>query len=55
MIFISGEGTIEASDGEIRTVRPGMILLVEDTTGRDHVSRVTGPEGAFVVVVTLPD
>lgn len=55
VIYISGEGTIEASDGEIRTVGPGMMLLAEDTTGKGHVSRVTGPEEAFVVVVALPD
>jgi hypothetical protein len=55
VVYISGEGMIEASDGETRPLGPGTILLAEDTTGRGHVTRVTGPDEMFVVVVTLPD
>lgn len=54
-IYISGEGVIEASDGESRRLGPGTILLAEDTTGKGHVSKVTGTNEVFVVVVTLPD
>lgn len=54
-VYVSGEGVIQASDGESRTLGPGTILLAEDTTGRGHVSKVTGPNEVFVVVVTLPD
>lgn len=55
VVYLAGEGTIEASDGEIRPLRPGTILLAEDTTGRGHVTRVTSEQEMFVVVVTLPD
>jgi hypothetical protein len=33
-VYLSGTGTIEASDGEIREEIPGTILLAEDTAGK---------------------
>jgi hypothetical protein len=33
-VYLSGAGTIEASDGEIREEIPGTILLAEDTAGK---------------------
>jgi uncharacterized cupin superfamily protein len=38
-VYLSGQGVIEASDGELRTIEPGTILLAEDTT-----EKVTSPE-----------
>jgi len=55
VVYLAGEGTIEASDGESRPLTPGTILLAEDTTGKGHVTKVTGTNEMFVVVVTLPD
>ena len=54
-VYLTGEGEIEASDGTIRPLEPGTILLVEDTTGKGHKTRVTGTEVVLVVIVTLPD
>jgi quercetin dioxygenase-like cupin family protein len=54
-IYLSGEGTIEASDGEVRRIRPGTILLAEDTTGKGHISRNTGSSEALVAILQLPD
>lgn len=54
-VYLSGEGEIEASDGTVRSLRPGTILLVDDTTGKGHITRVTGTEEVLVVIVTLPD
>lgn len=54
-VYLTGQGEIEASDGTIRPVEPGTILLVEDTTGIGHKTRVTGTEEMLVVIVTLPD
>lgn len=53
--YLSGEGEIEASDGTVRPLQPGAILLVDDTTGKGHMTRVTGTEEVLVVIVTLPD
>lgn len=55
VVYVSGEGEIEASDGEVRRVGPGTVLLADDTFGKGHISRVTGGEEAFVIVVRRPD
>jgi hypothetical protein len=53
-VYLSGTGTMEASDGEVRELVPGAILLAEDTTGKGHVSRVTGEEDMLVLILMLP-
>ena len=54
MIWLSGEADIEVSDGEVRRFKPGSILLLEDTAGKGHVSRVVGGD-VTVAVVQLAD
>ncbi len=54
-VYLSGEGEIQASDGEVRPLLPGTILLAEDTVGKGHVTRVTGSEDMSVVILLLPD
>lgn len=47
VIQLSGEVEVEASDGEVRRLGPGSVVLVEDTEGRGHVTRpVGGGDGA---------
>jgi len=53
LFCLYGEYEIKASDGEVRRFEKGSILLVEDTTGKGHVSRVVGSAGALALVVTL--
>ena len=54
-ITITGEVEIVASDGEVRRLGPGGILLAEDRTGRGHTTRVVSSEPRFFIVVPLPD
>lgn len=54
-IYLSGTGDIEASDGEVRPLEPGTILLAEDTTGKGHKSRLSGTEEMVVVILKLPE
>ncbi len=54
-VYLSGEGEMGASDGEVRPLIPGTILLAEDTTGRGHITRMTGPDEMLVVIISLPD
>jgi hypothetical protein len=54
-VYLSGTGTIEASDGERRDLNPGTILLAEDTAGRGHITEVTGAEDMLVLILMLPD
>ena len=39
IINLDGAVQITASDGESRTIGPGEVLLVEDTTGKGHSSK----------------
>jgi hypothetical protein len=54
-IYLSGSGEMVASDGGVRQLLPGTVLLAEDATGRGHMSRVTGTEDMNVVILLLPD
>jgi hypothetical protein len=38
LVILKGLFTVQVSDGEIRTINPGDVLLVEDTTGKGHYS-----------------
>jgi hypothetical protein len=42
MFCLSGELEVEVSDGEIRRFGPGSVVLVEDTSGKGHISKVVG-------------
>ena len=54
MFFVlTGEWEVTASDGEARRFAAGSALLVEDTTGKGHSSRVIAESVA--AVVELPD
>jgi hypothetical protein len=54
-VYLSGEGEMEASDGEVRRLAPGTVLLAEDTGGKGHMSRVTGSEVMHVLILMLRD
>jgi quercetin dioxygenase-like cupin family protein len=55
IFLLSGGLEVEVSDGETRRFGPGAVLLVEDTVGRGHVSRVVGGGRAYVVAVPITD
>ena len=52
---LAGEFEITASDGTTKRFPPGSVLLLEDTTGKGHATRVLGDEEALVGVTQLPD
>ncbi|MGF6634104.1 cupin domain-containing protein [Paraburkholderia sp. MM6662-R1] len=53
VFFLNGEIEFEASDGERRRVAAGGAILLEDTTGKGHQSRVIGDGPALLAVVQL--
>jgi len=53
LFYLAGQAEVGVSDGEVRTFGPGDILLVEDTTGKGHVSRVVGSAEVLNAVVRL--
>ena len=54
-LFLSGEMEVLVGDGEERRFGAGSIVLVEDTTGKGHVSRVVSSTDVVTAVVQLPD
>ena len=52
---ISGEGEIETGDGQVLVLRPGIVTLVEDTTGKGHLTRGRGDQDRFAIVWPLDD
>ena len=55
IFHLAGQIESRVSDGETRTFVPGDILLMEDTTGKGHVSRVVGSAEVLDAVVKLSD
>jgi len=55
VITLSGHGELEVSGGKKIAVGPGHIELIEDTTGKGHVTRVTGNEERVTLQLVLAD
>ena len=53
VFFLSGAMEFEASDGEVRPGIPGKVFLLEDTTGKGHLSRCVGDTDAVLAVVQV--
>tara|TARA_A100001388_G_scaffold147291_1_gene109368 strand:+ start:706 stop:879 length:174 start_codon:yes stop_codon:yes gene_type:complete len=52
-MVLRGEIEFETSDGEMRKLAPGMVVLAEDTTGKGHKARSIGGEDALLGVVQI--
>jgi hypothetical protein len=52
VIWLTGEVEFETSDGDIRRVSAGSVVLAEDTTGKGHISRHPR-EGQLVAHIEL--
>lgn len=55
VITLLGEAEVEASDGEVRHIGPGTIMLAEDTSGKGHITRGVGTAERVSIFVTLED
>jgi hypothetical protein len=52
VLWLTGDVEFETSDGNVRRLTAGNVVLAEDTTGKGHISRHP-PEGQLVVHVDL--
>ena len=52
-VVMSGTWEVTASDGETRRFSANDVLLVEDTTGKGHSSRVISEEDSIALLVEL--
>jgi hypothetical protein len=50
---LRGEFEVTASDGTVRRFPAGSMLLLEDTTGKGHTTRILGDNDVLIVSVTL--
>jgi len=55
VITLSGRGEIEVAGGQKVAVGPGHINLIEDTTGKGHITRNLGPEDRIAITIPLVD
>lgn len=52
---VRGEYGVTASDGTVRRFPAGSVLLLEDTWGKGHSTRITSRDDALVFAVVLTD
>ena len=55
VITLSGSGEIEVAGGKKVAVGPGHINLIEDTTGKGHITRNFGSEDRIAITIPLTD
>jgi quercetin dioxygenase-like cupin family protein len=55
VITLSGRGEIEVAGGKKVAVGPGHINLIEDTTGKGHITRNLGSEDRIAITIPLMD
>ena len=55
VITLSGQGEIEVAGGKKISVGPGNVNLVEDTTGKGHITKAMGAEDRVTLQLPLAD
>ncbi len=55
VITLTGQAEIEVAGGKKIAIQPGHIDLVEDVTGKGHITRVTGTEDRVTLWLPLAD
>jgi hypothetical protein len=55
VITLSGSSEVEVSGGVHVLAGPGHINLIEDTTGKGHITRNFGPEDRIALTIPLAD
>jgi hypothetical protein len=55
VITLSGRSEVEVSGGVHVTAEPGHINLIEDTTGKGHITRNFGPGDRIALTIPLAD
>lgn len=53
VITLSGRAELEVAGGRKVAVGPGHITLIEDTTGKGHITKNLGPDDRIVVTIPL--
>lgn len=54
LIALSGMSEVTTGDGQVRRFGPGSILLMDDTTGKGHITRAVGKVDHVAITVSAP-
>lgn len=54
-VILAGRWEVTVSDGDVRQFEPGAAVLLEDTTGKGHISRIVGDDEAQSAIVQLAE
>lgn len=52
---LCGDYEVTASDGAVRRFPVGSLLLLDDTTGKGHTTRIVSDDDVLIAAVTLAD
>ena len=55
LITLAGEYEVTASDGSVRSFGVGRVLVIEDTAGKGHSTRIISQEDLLVFGIALAD
>ena len=55
VITLNGRAELEVAGGKKVAIGPGHINLIEDTTGKGHITHNLGPDDRIVVTIPLED
>lgn len=55
VLFLRGSLDIQTSDGETRRFESGMMLFVEDTSGKGHLNQKIGDDDLLLGFIAVPD
>jgi len=55
MVCLRGIVEITAADGEKRRMTPGQFMLLEDTSGKGHITHAAGAEDHVALAVPVPE
>lgn len=55
MVCLRGIVEVTAADGEKRRLTPGQFILLEDTSGKGHITHASGTEDHVALAVPVPD
>jgi quercetin dioxygenase-like cupin family protein len=53
VFILAGDFEVKVSDGEVRTFSAGAVVLLDDTTGKGHHTRITSAESGLSAMCHL--
>ena len=55
LIAVQGMSEVTAGDGEVRRFGLGSIILMDDLTGKGHITRAVGDVDHIALTIPVPD